>query len=284
MSDVEQLTEPVAFHGEGPVWCDAWAQLRYVDMLAGDVHRVDVASGSVARWHIADVVAAFRPRVGGGMVAAVERGFALVDDNGAVRELGAIWTDASIRMNEGGCDPDGRFYCGSMAYDARPGAGALYRLNLDGSVTVVLDGVTISNGLAWGPDHSVAYYVDTPTRRVDMFDYSLEAGLHARRPFIRLEDGCGSPDGLCVDSEGGVWVALWQGAAVRRYRPDGKLDGSIELPVTQVTACTFGGPAGDELYVTTSRQEVPAGEQPQAGAVFRSRPGIRGLPVLPYAG
>jgi sugar lactone lactonase YvrE len=171
-----------------------------------------------------------------------------------------------------------------MAYDMRPGAGALYRLNLDGSVTVVLGEVTVSNGLAWSRDHSIAYYVDTATLRVDMFDYSLEAGLHARRPFIRIEDGCGAPDGLCVDAEGGVWVALWQGGAVRRYRPDGKLDGSVELPVTQVTACTFGGPAGDELYITTSRQEVPAGEQLQAGAVFRSRPGIRGLSVLPYAG
>jgi sugar lactone lactonase YvrE len=266
------------------VWCDAWGELRYVDMLAGDVHRVDVASGSVARLHLADVVAAIRPRVGGGMVIGVERGFALVDGNGAVHELGTIWTDASIRMNDGGCDPDGRFYCGSMAYDMRPGAGALYRLNLDGSVTVVLSGVTISNGLAWSPDHLIAYYVDTATLRVDMFDYSLEAGLHARRPFVRIEEGCGSPDGLCVDAEGGVWVALWQGGAVRRYRPNGRLDGSLELPVTQVTACTFGGPAGDELYITTSRQDVPAGAQLQAGAVFRSRPGIRGLPVLPCAG
>lgn len=281
--ELEQLTEPLAFHGEGPVWSDAWGELRYVDMLAGDLHRVDVATGAVRRDHVADVLAAIRPRAGGGMVAAVERGFALFDEDGAEHELGPLWSDAGVRMNDGGCDPDGRFYGGSMAYDNRTGAGSLYRLNADGAVSVVLSGVSISNGLAWSPDHSLAYYADTETGRVDVFDYR-DGELRARRPFVRIDGALGAPDGLCVDSEGAVWVALWQGGAVHRYRPEGTLDGRVELPVTQVTACTFGGPGGDELYITTSRQDVPAGEQPEAGAVFRYRPDVRGLPVLPYAG
>jgi sugar lactone lactonase YvrE len=284
MSQAEQVTEPEAFHGEGPVWWDGWGGLRYVDMLAGDVHSVDVASGHVTSLHVSDVVAAIRPRVQGGMVAAVERGFALLDDDGSVRELGELWSDASVRMNEGGCDPDGRFYCGSMADDMRTGAGSLYRLDADNSVSVVLEEVTISNGLAWSPDRSRAYYVDSPTQRVDVFAYSAEQGLVERRPFVHIADALGMPDGIAVDAQGSVWVALWGGGAVLRYAADGSLDGRIELPVSQVTACAFGGTELDELYITTSRVSVPEGEQPQAGAVFRSRPGVRGQPALPYAG
>src|ERR671916_447776 len=131
---------------------------------AGDVMTL-AADGSVERRHVGSVAAAVRPRRGGGAVIGVERGFALEDSDGTVTHLGELWTDGSVRMNEGGCDPDGRFYCGSMAYDQRPGAGALYRLDPDGSVRVVLEKVTISHGLEWSPDGSRAYYNDTPTHR-----------------------------------------------------------------------------------------------------------------------
>ena len=143
-------------------------------------------------------------------------------------------------MNEGACDPEGHFYCGSMAYDKQPGAGALYRLDPDHSVHVVVEKVTVSNGLDWSPDGSLAYYNDTETGRVDIFDYECQVGLSSRRPFVKTD---ARPDGLTVDAEGGVWVALSNAGVVRRYTAEGVLDEVVELPVTKVTALHFWGPA-----------------------------------------
>src|SRR5690242_16543847 len=177
----EQVTDPVAYHGEGPVWSASWGGLRWVDMMAGDVLSL-ADDGSVHRRHVAKVVAVLRPRRGGGAVLGIERGFALEDPDGTVTPLEPVWQDDGIRMNEGGCDPDGRFYCGSMAYDKRQGAASLYRLDPDGSTSVVLEGVTVSNGLEWSPDGAHAYYNDTPTCQVDVFDYDPDRGLTGRRP------------------------------------------------------------------------------------------------------
>ena len=199
----EQVTGPVTYHGEGPVWSDRWGGLRWVDMLAGDVLHL-AANGVIDRHHVGSVAAALRPRRRGGAVIGVERGFALQEADGSIRHLDELWTDTHVRMNEGGCDPDGRFYCGSMAYDHRPGAGALYRLDPDGSVRVVLGSVTISNGLEWSPNGSLAYYNDTPTQRTDVFDYDGGSGLTGRRPFVEIPAEAGGPDGLTVDAEGGV--------------------------------------------------------------------------------
>lgn len=276
----EQLTEPLAYHGEGPVWSDAWGGLRWLDMLAGDVLSL-ASDGTVTRRHVDTVVAAVRPRRRGGAVIGVERGFALEGADGTVTVLDPLWSDERVRMNEGGCDPDGRFYCGSMAYDVRPGAGALHRLDPDGSTTTVLDAVTISNGLEWSPDGSRAYYVDTATGRVDVFDYDREGGLSGRRPFVASLDG---PDGLTVDVEGGVWVALYGGGSVHRYAPDGTLDEVVELPVTKVTACAFGGPGLDRLFITTSREHLEPGAEPEAGALFTCTPGVGGVAVRGFAG
>jgi sugar lactone lactonase YvrE len=276
----EQVTDTVAYHGEGPVWSERWGGLRWVDMLAGDVLSL-ATDGSVERRHVATVAAAIRPRRAGGAVLGIERGFALEDADGTITPLGELWTHERLRMNEGACDPDGRFYCGSMAYGKQPGAGSLYRLVSDGSVQVVLESVTVSNGLDWSPDGSLAYYNDTDTGRVDVFDYESEAGLRSRRPFVATG---ARPDGLTVDAEGGVWVALSDASAVRRYTPAGVLDEVVELPVTKVTACTFGGQRLDELFITTSREGLEAGAEPAAGALFRAFPGVRGLPVREFAG
>jgi sugar lactone lactonase YvrE len=274
------VTDTVAYHGEGPVWSKRWGGLRWVDMLAGDVLSL-AADGSVERRHVASVVAALRPRRAGGAVLGIERGFALEDAGGTTTRLNELWTDERLRMNEGACDPDGRFYCGSMAYDKQPGAATLYRLDPDHSMHIVLENLTISNGLDWSPDGSLAYYNDTDTGRVDVLDYEPEAGLTGRRPFA--ETGA-RPDGLTVDSEGGVWVALSNASAVRRYTADGALDEVVELPVTKVTACTFGGPRLDELFITTSREGLDTGAEPAAGSLFRARPGVTGLPVREFAG
>jgi sugar lactone lactonase YvrE len=278
----ERLTDAVAYHGEGPVWSDRWGGLRWVDMLHGDVLSL-AADGSVGRRHVGSIAAVLRPRRAGGAVVAVERGFALEAPDGSVTVLDPVWTDESVRMNEGGCDPDGRFWCGSMAYDRREGGGTLYRLDPDGSVHVGHHGVTISNGLEWSPDGRLAYYVDTPTQRIDVFDYDRDTGLTGRRPFVR----CGEderPDGLTVDADGGVWVALNGGGVVHRYTPEGVLDGVVEVGARQVTACTFGGPELDQLFITTSRENLAPDDDPPAGSLFRADVGVRGRPVREFAG
>ncbi|MDX3866522.1 SMP-30/gluconolactonase/LRE family protein [Streptomyces scabiei] len=281
---VEQVTDPIAYHAEGPVWSPAWGGLRWVDMLAGDVLSL-ADDGTVTRRHVGEVAAAMRPRSQGGAVIGVERGFALEDADGTLTHLPALWDESrGVRMNEGGCDPDGRFYCGSMAYDKRTGAGTLYRLAPDGSVTVALTEVTISNGLEWSPDGARAYYNDTPTQRIAVFDYDRESGLTGQRTFVTVPAEAGRPDGLTVDAQGGVWVALNNGGAVRRYSPAGVLDEVIELPAKKVTACTFGGPRLEELFITTSRENLEPTEDPLAGSLFRARVDVAGLPARQFAG
>ena len=277
----EPITGPVAYHGEGPVWSPRWGGLRWVDMLAGDVLSLG-GDGEISRRNVGTIAAAVRPRRRGGAVIGVERGFALEDEDGSISALGDVWDDPSIRMNEGGCDPHGRFYCGSMAYDQRPGAAALYRLNTDGSVETVLEGVTVSNGLEWSPDGSLAFYNDTATHRVDVFDYDIDEGLSGRRSFADVSPE--RPDGLTVDAQGGVWVALSSGGGVRRYAPDGVLDEVIEVGARKVTACTFGGAQLNELYITTSREGLEPGQDPLAGSLFRCEPGAVGLPVRDFLG
>lgn len=282
MAEAEQITEPVAYHGEGPVWDDSWGGLRFVDMLAGDVLILDEATGAVARHHVGDVAAAIRPRAAGGMVIGVQRGFALVDPDGTEHSLGDLWPAGPTRMNDGACDPHGRFYCGSMSKTA--GDAALYRLDTDRTVSVVQRDVTTSNGLAWSPDGGCAYYNDTPTQHIDVFDYSFESGLTGRRTFAVIDEADGKPDGLTVDADGYVWVALYDGGAVRRYSPDGRLDTVVELPVTKTTAVALGGADRRDLYITTSRENLPPGVQPEAGALFRLRVDVPGTPLHAYAG
>lgn len=277
----EQATDPHCFHAEGPLWHPEWPGLRWVDMLAGDVLTLNRHTGLVTRHHVGDVVAALRPRRNGGAILALERGFAFATDGlDEIRPLPPLWNGRAVRMNEGSCDPDGRFYCGTMAYDETPGAGSLYRLETTGTVTTVLTGVTISNGLSFSPDHRTAYYADTPTGRVDAFDYTA-GELANRRTFIRIDPAKGSPDGITVDAEGGLWVALFGGGAVHHYSSRGQLVDVIEVPTPHVTACTFGGEHFDELYITTSRQHMGPGRYGAAGSVFRVRLPVRGLPPLP---
>lgn len=282
----ERVTEPIAWHGEGPLWDADSHRLLIVDLMAGVV--IDLASMSAPMRHeVGTVAAAMRLRVGGGFVIATEHGFSLVSSTfGLERSVPDVLSDPAIRMNDGGCDPQGRFYCGTMAYDQTPGAGAVYRLDADGSTRLVFDGVTISNGLQWSSDGSLAYYNDTPTRRTDVFDFDGSDGsFHNRRPFASVDNGPGLPDGLTVDAEGGVWTALWGGGAVHRYDASGALTEIIEVPgVTNTSACAFGEDDLQTLYITTSRQGIRDGEQPDAGAVFAVSPGVAGRPLPVFAG
>lgn len=278
----EQYTDPVAYHGEGPVWAESWGGLRWVDMLAGDILTTD-ESAETTRRHVSSVVAALRPRRGGGAVIGIERGFCLEAADGTLTPLPEVWSDSSIRMNDGGCDDQGRFYCGSMAYDATQGAASLYRLDPDLTVHTVLEGVTISNGLEWSPDGSLAYYNDTDTHTISVFDHDPNAGLTGRRSFVVMSAD-ENPDGLTVDAQGCVWVAMHGAGEVRRYTPDGTLDGVVNVAAGQVTACTFGGPKLDRLFITTSRENLAPDEDPLAGSLFIVDPGVTGMPAREFAG
>lgn len=284
----EQLTAVVAEHGEGPVYSRRWSGPRFVDMLAGDICELN-NDLTIKRHHVGPVAAMIRPRRHRGTVVAGEHSI-LVSDSDAqdapLTEIVTILRDSDLRLNEGACDPCGNLLIGSMAYDERPGVGVLYCVRAseaDTSVPIpVLNGVTISNGLDWSPDGHFAYYVDTPTHTVDVFDWSGDQGLTNRRPFAR-PPGPGAPDGLTVDEQGGVWVASFGGSCVHRFDADGTLDCTIEIPARQVTAVAFAGPSLDRLIITTSRYGLGADAEPAAGALFIAHPGVRGVQVREFA-
>ena len=197
----EQVTDVVTEHGEGPVWWPGWGGLRLVDTFAGDVVHV-AQDGTVSRWHVADVVTSLRPRAAGGVVLATRDGFATADaPGGPVRVVADGVVPAPQRMNDGGCDPYGSFWCGSYDPTGR-GAGALFRLGPDDELSRELDGVHVSNGIVWTTDGRTAYYADSGPRRVDRFHFDGRR-LVAREPFVTIEDGAATTDGLCLDAEGG---------------------------------------------------------------------------------
>jgi len=275
--------------GEGPVWDEQRQLLLWLDILPGLVHRFDPATGSDDVFRVGKPVGSAGLRRSGGLVLAVEDGFALLDkDWQRVAQAVVEHPGPRARFNEGKCDPAGRFLAGTMAYDLTPGAGSLYRLDPDLTVTKLLDGVTISNGLSWSADGTTMYYIDSPTQGVDAFDYDPGTGrLANRRRIVDIPAAVGLPDGMTIDAEGCLWVALYGGAAVHRYTPEGRLDTTLSFPVTNITCPVFGGPRLGLLYVTSARDgldERQLAAQPHAGAVFTADVGAQGLPGLRFAG
>jgi sugar lactone lactonase YvrE len=279
---------------EGPRWHAERGELLWVDILGRTLHRgrpgLDGSLESVDTITLDRHVGAVAPAAGGGYVLAAGPGFLYVDDAGAVHELAQPAAGRSdVRMNDGACDAQGRFWAGTMAYDESPGAGTLYRLELDGSCTTVLSGLTISNGIGWSPDGATMFLADSGTSRVDAFDFDASSGdISRRRTIVAIQEPGVAPDGLTVDEDGGIWVALWGGGAVRRYRPDGTLLTVVPLPVDRPTSCVFGGPDRSTLFVTTARHgldDEALSRQPHAGRVFRIEGlGVRGAPCALYRG
>lgn len=292
---VEIFDDRICRLGEGPWYDERAGRVGWVDILGRSVLWRDLASGRTGALETSTHVGAAVPRAGGGLVLCLRDGPALLDPDGGIEPLGTF-ADADAdagdppsasapasRANDAKADPYGRLWMGTMAYDESPGAGGLYRLDPGARVPVrVRDDITIGNGLGWSPDRSLMYYVDTPTRRIDVFAYDGDAGTIAGgRPFVTIEPGAGMPDGMCVDASGGVWVALWQGGAVRRYRPDGSLDRVVQVGTGRVTSCAFGGEEFDHLVITTARNESDS----NAGLTYRHRPGdVTGAPVHRFAG
>ena len=267
--------------GEGPVWDARDQSLYWVDIPEGRVHRL-AADGSLSNWDTGQPVGAVVPRASGGLVVAVRDGFMALDPvSGALTMLAEVEMDQpGNRMNDGSCDRAGRFFAGTMAFDESPEAGALYRLDPDLTVTTLLTGVGISNGIGWSPDEQLMYYIDSPAHQVDVLDYDAATGqIGGRRPFKVVGEGEIVPDGLTVDAEGGVWVAVWEGYALLHLDPGGQLIETVDLPAARVTSCAFGGPDLDRLYITTADGPGESG-----GALFVCEPGVTGQPSHPFRG
>jgi sugar lactone lactonase YvrE len=275
--------------GEGPIWDDRSCRLHWVDIRAGLVHRFSPVDGSDLVLNVGQPVGSIGLGAKGGLVLALRDGFGLMPA-GADRLVSLIEVEKELtgnRMNDGRCDAAGRFWAGTMsaAQDHRVGAGSLYRLEeLANSLTPVrvFGGLTVANGIDWSPDGRLMYYIDSPTQRVDVFDFDADSGaVSRRRPFVEIPAADGLPDGMVVDAEGGVWVALFRAGRMRRYSPDAEIKQEIEVPVTLVTSAAFGGPDLSDLYITTARHRLAPKEreyQTHAGSLFHCRPGPIGRP------
>ncbi|MGW0943563.1 SMP-30/gluconolactonase/LRE family protein [Streptomyces sp. NPDC002623] len=268
--------------GEGPTWDPAAGRLLWLDILGSRLHTYDPATGRRTVRVTDQHVGAAKPRAGGGLVLNLRDGVGLLDDDGGFRWLHHEPVPGR-RANDAAVAPDGSLWAGTMRYDEAPGGGTLSRLTGDGSAEVILDDVAVSNGTGWSPDGTLMYYIDSPTRRVDVFDRAPDGRVSGRRPLVEIEDGAGFPDGLTVDADGCVWVALWDGAAVRRYTPEGELDRVIALPTPRVTACAFGGPDLTDLYITTARVGLAA-PHPVAGSLLVVPGAGKGLAQPPFKG
>jgi sugar lactone lactonase YvrE len=239
--------------GEGPRWDARTQRLLWVDIEGRALHVWDPARGSDRAIGLDNRPGSAAPMADGRvLVALADRLVALDLEDESLETLCPVPHEADMRLNDGACDPAGRFWVGSMELAEGPDRAALYRF-AGGELEVVLDRVSLSNGLAWSSDARLLYYVDSLTYRIDVFDFDLETGTASdRRPFAVIERGAGVPDGLAIDDEGGVWVGLWAGSAVRRYAADGRLDRVIEVPAERVTACAFGGADRRSLFITTA--------------------------------
>ncbi len=284
----EILFQHDAHVGEGPAWDPRLGALVWVDIPNGHVFTTD-PTGRTRRRDLGRAVGVVLPRASGGYVAALQDGFYALPDDGEPELIAPVEAENPVtRMNDGEIDPAGRFWAGTMGWGAEPNAGALYRLDPDGTVRQMIDGVTISNGLGWSPDGTIMYYVDTPTMRVDMFDFDVASGdIGHRREFVTIRHGGGRPDGLTVDRDGAVWVATWPGYGVHRYLPDGTLDAVIPLPVSNVSSIELGGPDMRDAWITTAWELLSEEEhaaQPLSGSLFHTRVEVPGLPRVPFAG
>ncbi len=288
--EAELVLDARAEHGEGPMWHAAENVLVWVDIARHLVHLYDPASGNDRAIDVGQPVSAVAPRASGGLVMALQEGYAALDTaSGQVELIAAVDKGTTPgRMNDGKCDSEGRFWAGTMAFSQQRGSATLYRLERDHSVTTMLRDVTIPNGPAWSLDSRTIYFNPGATGGVDAYDFDpLTGALSNRRPFISIPSDVGAPDGLTVDDEDHVWVAVWGGWAVHRYTPDGQLERVVRLPAAHVSCPTFGGADLTDLYITTSPEGLSDEErhaQPHAGSLFRYRPGVAGPAPFAYQG
>lgn len=283
--------------GESPVWEEKHGSLLYVDITGEKVCRWNAATKQLKTVYVGAPIGSVVPRKSGGYVLAIGTRFAFLDwEKEAVTDIVTIDQDkTNNRFNDGKVDPAGRFFAGTMARQIRPavvekGQGSLYSLLADHSVVKHFDRVDISNGLDWSLDHKVMYYIDSLSYKVDALDYDLQSGKTSNRRLVyKLEQEEVIPDGMCIDTEGKLWVACYNGGRVLRIDPEtGKRIQTVKMPVDKTTSCCFGGKDYSELYVTSAAEGMDEAwhqRQPDGGRIFKvTGLGVKGIPSNPYAG
>jgi sugar lactone lactonase YvrE len=264
----ELFLDARAERAEGPVWDTTHGRLLWVDILAGHVHATTPDGDDTIIWETGTTVGCVAPQADGSWIVAERDRLTRVADWTDRTELVTLPIPDTVRTNDGKLDPHGRMVVGTMAFDATTDAGTLF--SWDGTTLATLRApVTISNGLAWSADGATLYYIDTPTQQIAAFDYRDDGSLGDRRVVVDIDEADGSPDGMTIDNDGALWVALWGGSQVRRYLPDGTLDEIVHVDATNVSCCTFA-PDGT-LYITTARTDSP--NNPGDGAIFRTPTG-----------
>ncbi|XP_071508885.1 regucalcin-like [Diadema antillarum] len=295
---VEVVQENVGFLLEGPHWDDVTNTLLYVDIVGNTIYRYDPSSGQSKSVNIGETVGAAVPTASGRTLASGASRVGFVDwESGDFETVASLDLPPFTRFNDSKCDPVGRYWTGTMGYEvtasgaelpAKTKRGCLYRLDGGNKLSTHVQNVTISNGLAWTADHSTMYYIDSFSFAVDAFDYDIKTGdISNRRRVITIPESAGFPDGMCIDSEDMLWVAVFGAGSVNRYNPrTGELLRTVNLPVTIITSCCWGGAGLDELYVTTAKVSLTEEQlktQDKAGSLFRvTGLGVKGVKGQPY--
>jgi sugar lactone lactonase YvrE len=290
MGDAVACTTEQTLLGEGTRWDARRGELLRVDLIAGRVYRdrvdADGALVPVRRYQVPGTVGAITPVEGDeGWLLAAGRGFAHLSPDGSLHPLAEV-APAATRMNDGACDPQGRFWAGTLADDHHAGGGALYRLDRNGRTELMLDGLTISNGLGWSPDGETMYLADSGRHVIHTFAFDGERGtISDERVLVNVPEEVGAPDGMTVDADGDLWVAIWGGGRVHRYSPDGVLREALLVPAMETTCCAFAGSGLHRLYVTTATEnwsDERRRAEPTAGLVYRLDTDATGRPAAPF--
>lgn len=267
--------------GEGPIWDSATQELIFIDVTQGLIHRFHPNNSNISTVKIGTHLGAVGLMDEFFYIGAVRDGFAMINrQSGELSYLSKVFEDLGTRFNDGKCDPFGNFVAGTMRYEPAIGTADLYSLSPNGKVKSLLKGIGLSNGLCWNSSGTTLFYIDTLTRQIAKFDYDPTLGIIGdRKVFYEFSPGSGSPDGMTIDLEGNLWVALWGGSRIVRINSIGQLTDEIPLPVSQPTSVAFGGKDLNQLYITSAcyhLNEVNLKKEPLAGSLFVVEVGIPG--------
>lgn len=289
-AEVRLILDAKAHLGEGSIWHPLENKLYWIDIDGKLLHIHDPVTNINEQHFLGARVGTVVHVQSGGALVALQNGIHKIDTKtGELTFIINPLNDPAIRFNDGKCDPSGRFWVGTYALDKRVGASVLYRFDHDGSIYLMLKNVTTSNGIVWSADKKMMYYIDTPTQAVQGFDYNNETGqISNGRVVVQISKEEGAPDGMAIDAEGKLWIALWGGSAVGRFDPlTGEMLGKINVPATQVSSCAFGGRDLKTLYITTARKSLSEDELkafPLSGGLFAVEPGVQGVPAHFFKG